>query len=192
MHHRTHHRTQHRTPALLALATLAGLGLAGPAAALDIVACVSGTAVQQLNDDPRTCPPDRRIDAVSVGLNVKQLTSGSTGGGGGASKPQVSDLKLAKKLDGSSPNLFRLSLNGKHVPSVLVVGFEGDQRGRVTRSFTLLLQGAMVTLYDFSAEDTRREGGATEIINWNYEQITIRDDTTGQVVNYDVRSLKIN
>ncbi len=182
----------HLSPARLALAALAGFTLAGPAAALDVVACVSGTAVQQLNDDPRTCPPDRRIDAVSVGLNVKQLTSPTTGSGSGAAKPQVSDLKLAKKLDGSSPNLFRLSLTGKHVPSVQVVGFETDQRGRVTRSFTLLLQGAMVTLYDFSAEDTRREGGATEIINFNYEQITIRDDTSGQVVNYDVRALRVN
>jgi type VI protein secretion system component Hcp len=181
----------HLSAALLPLA-VAGLTFATPAAALDIVACLAGTTAQQLNDDPRTCPPDRRIDAVSIGLNVKQLASGATGGGAGASKPQVSDVKLAKRLDGSSPTLFRLSLTGRHTPSVLVVGFEGDPRGRTTRSFTLLLQDVLVTQYDFSAEDTRREGGTSEIVNFSYGQITIRDDATGQSVNFDVRQFRVN
>ncbi len=43
-----------------------------------------------------------------------------------------------------------------------------------------------------AAGDTRREGGATEIIKVGDDQITIRDDTTGQVVSDDVRQVKVN
>jgi type VI protein secretion system component Hcp len=167
---------------------LSTLLFTAPAAALNVVACVSaGSTPLQLTDDPRSCPSDRRIDAVSVAVDFK-AASGGGGGGGGTAQATPSDLKLAKRLDGTSGTLFLGVVTGTRLRNLLVAAFDNDHAGSVRRVFTILLTEVAVTEYNISAEDAKRAGLPTEVTSFNYARFQLRDDQTGQTTGFDFQT----
>lgn len=70
------------------------------------------------------------IDILSWGWAVNQQTVVGAGGGAGAGKVQVSDLKITKKVDASSPNLVASCCGGKHfkTATLTVRKAGGDQQ----------------------------------------------------------------
>jgi len=106
------------------------LGLSVPATqALEVVGCLYDNTAPQIDDDPRTCPPERQLDLVS--LKTSWTNTPSTGGGG-AGKAQAGPFVLAKRLDRTSPQLFLHVVTGRHLDGVLIVIFE-QRHLRATR-----------------------------------------------------------
>ncbi|MGH8444677.1 MAG: Hcp family type VI secretion system effector [Solimonas sp.] len=54
------------------------------------------------------------IEILGWGWAVNQQTIVGAGGGAGAGKVQISDLKMSKKVDAASPNLIASCCGGKH------------------------------------------------------------------------------
>jgi type VI protein secretion system component Hcp len=158
-----------------------------PALALDVVGCLAGSASLAITDDPRNCPPDRRIDAMSVSVSFQNTTT-LAGGGSATGKTVPSDLKIAKRVDGTSTTLFRNNVLGTSLTRLLVVAFDNDQRGVVRRVFSLLLTEVSVSQFEISAADTDRTGLPTELTSFRYSIFEFRDDQTGQTYGYNFKT----
>src|SRR5262245_32117304 len=60
------------------------LGLTVPAAqALDVVGCLYDNTAPQIDDDPNACPPEQKLDLVSIKTSWSNAPLLPGGGGGG-------------------------------------------------------------------------------------------------------------
>ena len=173
---------------LLSASVALTLGLtAAPALAFDVVGCVGANL--GILQDPRTCPSDRRIEAISVSVNFQNpLTSQYGQGGSNATQPIPSELKLAKRPDGTSATLFRNSVQGTVVPRLLIAVFDRESRAGGQRLFSILLTDVNVSRFEISATDTGRTGTPTELASFQYAAFQFLDDRTGQAYGYNFRT----
>ena len=164
----------------------ASLVLALPCAAeVSVVGCIFDTTNPQINDDPNRCPAERKLDIVSIKTSWTQ-SSTIGGGGGGAGKVQVGPFVVSKNLDRTSPALFLDVVTGRHLRGVLVAVFDTDNRGRLRRVFSVLLDEVLVSSLEFDAADSRARGAMPlDLVGFSYARITIRDDVSGVATTFD-------
>ena len=61
------------------------------------------------------------IDVLSFDFGAVQHGSFHTGGaGGGSGKAEISDIRIQKEVDKSSPLLFKACTTGKHIPTIII------------------------------------------------------------------------
>ena len=68
------------------------------------------------------------IDIESFSWGVSQMGTGGGCGGGGAGKVQFQDFHFTKRIDKSSPLLFRSAASGKHIASAVLTGRSASGR----------------------------------------------------------------
>ncbi|HTF14454.1 MAG TPA: type VI secretion system tube protein Hcp [Burkholderiales bacterium] len=170
--------------------TLAGiaasLALALPCAAqVSVVGCIFDSTNPQISDDPNQCPPDRKLDIVSVKTSWTQ-TLAVGGGGGGAGKVQVGPFVISKNLDRTSPGLFLDVVTGRHLRGVLIAVFESSSRGGFRRVFSFLLEDVLVSSLEFDAADSRTRGAMpVDLVGFGYAKLTVRDDVANVSAAFD-------
>src|SRR5258706_286336 len=122
---------------------VASLARAFPCAAeLAVVGCLFDPTNPQITDDPNQCPPERKLDIVSIKTSWTQTLAVGGGGGGGAGKVQVGPFVVSKNLDRTSPGLFLDVVTGRHLRGVLIAVFESNSRGNLRRGFRFPLPDA--------------------------------------------------
>jgi len=60
------------------------------------------------------------IDVTSFSWGMAQQGTASKGGGMGAGRVAVTDIKIVKEVDAASPKLFDACFTGKHIPSAQI------------------------------------------------------------------------
>jgi type VI secretion system Hcp family effector len=155
------------------------LGLTAPAVqALDVVGCLYDNTNVQIDDDPNTCPPEQRLDLVSIKTS---WTNTPTNGGGSGGRVEPEPFVLVKRLDRTSPQLFFHVATGRHLDGALIVLFDQLRGQRAQRLFSILLVDVVVTSLEASAADSPRANAETlEMVQLRYATITLRDDVSGE------------
>jgi type VI secretion system secreted protein Hcp len=77
---------------------------------LDIFLLVDG-----VEGEARDRAHANEIEVLSFGWGASNPGSDSTGGGGGAGRPQFQALSVMKRVDKASPKLFLSCITGKHI-----------------------------------------------------------------------------
>src|SRR5262249_53411385 len=94
---------------------------------------------------------------------------------------------IVKNLDQTSPGLFRDVVTGRHLRGALIVVFDTNTRGQLRRVFSFLLDEVLVSSLEFDAADSRTRGATPmDLVSLVYARITVRDDATNTVQNFDV------
>src|SRR5262249_30605364 len=92
-------------------------------------------------------------------------------------RPNVEPLKIAKFPDKASPKLLLAALTGELL-KVDLTWFGADLAGApVAKTFSISLEGALITGIDTSGATTV-VNGVTEEISFVYNKITFRDERT--------------
>lgn len=92
----------------------------------------------------------------SWGLQNSGTTHTATGGGAG--KASVSDLKITKKTDRSSPRLALRTASGMHVPSAQLTAYRPDRNGEPVAYLVFQMEDVIITSYSMEgsvSEDAR-------------------------------------
>lgn len=160
------------------------VGLPAPAAqALEVVGCLYESGAPPISADPQACPPEQRLDIVSLKTS---WTNTPDVGGGGAGRAQAGPFVLAKRLDQMSPRLFFYVVTGRHLKAALIAIFEPRGGPRAQRLFSILLEDVAITRLETSAAESSRDPGAPlEMVELDYAKITLRDDVSGQQTQGD-------
>src|SRR5215831_15013905 len=158
----------------------ASLAIALPCMAeVSVVGCIFDSTNPQITDNPNNCPADRRLDIVSIKSAWTQTDTLGTGGGGGAGKVQTKPFVIVKNLDRASPALFTDVVTGRHVRGVLIAVFESSNRGPLQRTFSFLLEDAIVSSLEFDAADSRARGASPmDVVEFSYAKLTVKDEVS--------------
>ena len=178
----------YRTVAALA----ASLALTLPCMAqVSVVGCIFDSTNPQITDDPNRCPADRKLDIVSIkGAWTQTETIG--GAGGGAGKVQVKPFVIVKNLDRASPSLFMDVVTGRHIRGVLIAVFESNNRGSLQRTFSFLLEEAIVSSLEFDAADSRaRSASPMDLVEFSYARITVKDEVSRLTSVFDFAANRV-
>jgi hypothetical protein len=104
------------------------------------------------------------FDISGLGFANQTATSGS---GGGAGKVSLHDISITKKVDKSSPSLFRYCANGKHLPQVSI---QMRKAGKTYLKY--ILSSVLVSSYQTGGSG--HAGQPTESLSLNFTKIEIR------------------
>jgi type VI protein secretion system component Hcp len=175
----------------VALAVTIGAGaLAASASGAEVQACIGRSDPLDIGSDPAACAAGSRVSAISVKFGFTAQTDPNA-------KVQPGPLVLVKRLDETSPRLFLDATSIRPLKSVLVVVFEqavstdGSPGGRGRRLFSFLLDDALIT----GLEDSAQEGvvaslSPLEVVAFAYARVTLRDDVSGELSCFDFKTLK--
>lgn len=107
------------------------------------------------------------IEIQSFSFGGSNNGSFSTATGGGTSKTNLQDVHFTKQIDKSSPNLFGILTNGKHIDkaTITVRKAGGDPKDYLT----ITLTPCMVSSYNISGHDGG--GMPQESFSLNYDKI---------------------
>src|SRR5215831_10922107 len=171
----------------------ASLAIALPCMAeVSVVGCIFDSTNPQITDNPNNCPADRKLDIVSIKSAWTQTDTLGTGGGGGAGKVQTKPFVIVKNLDRASPSLFTDVVTGRHLRGVLIAVFESNNRGALQRTFSFLLEDAIVSSLEFDAADSRaRSATPLDVAAFSYSRITIRDEVSRTSAAFDITGNKL-
>lgn len=96
------------------------------------------------------------IDLLTWSIDARQSGTSHSGGGSGAGRVTISELSITKNADKSSPTLFLLCCNGKHIPSgTLTVRKAG---GEALEYEVIQLEDILITGFNTSG------GGAEKLV----------------------------
>jgi len=106
-----------------------------------------------------------------------QTGTGGSGGGLGAGKVEIQDIEITKKVDRSSPVLYKLCCNGQHLTSAdLTVRKAG---GDALEYLKIHVEDLMITSYEVGGEPKGDEIMETVRINFTRAGITYTPQVAG-------------
>jgi type VI secretion system secreted protein Hcp len=107
------------------------------------------------------------IKIHSFSWGAAQHTSVSGSGGSGAGKASLSDISIMKDLDKASPELFKMLLVGKHIPSAVLTAQKstGDTSGKPF--LTITFKEVFVTSQQISGSSEI----PSESVSFSYNEI---------------------
>ena len=136
----------------------------------------------------------KKIDVLAWSWGMSQSGTFHTGGGGGAGKANVQDLSFTKWLDDASAPLQLATLNGKHIPTaVLIVRKAGETPQKYLE---ITMTDVMVT--SVSTGGSGGEDRLTENVTLNFAKVKLDyfvQNEKGAVVagtkfNYEIEANK--
>jgi len=119
------------------------------------------------------------VQAIGLGLSVQTVTL--PGGGSTAGRTLVEPLKIAKFPDKASPKLLLAALTGE-ILKVDLTWFGVDlPGGPVSKTFSITLEGAIITGIE-TAGATTVVNGVTEEVSFTFNKITFRDERVSPAI----------
>lgn len=89
---------------------------------------------------------ENEIDIVSFDFGAVQHGSFHTGGsGGGSGKAEISDIRIQKQVDKSSPLLFKACASGKHIPEAIIYSQKAGDGNSPLTYYKIKLEDVMVS-----------------------------------------------
>lgn len=86
------------------------------------------------------------IDIISFDFGaVQHGTFHSGGAGGGAGKAEISDIRVQKQVDKSSPELFKACAGGKHIKEVLIYSQKAGDDGKALQYYKIKMEDVIVS-----------------------------------------------
>lgn len=86
------------------------------------------------------------IDIVSFDFGAVQHGSFHKGGaGGGSGKSEISDIRIQKEVDKSSPDLFRFCASGKHIKEVVIYSQKAGDGDKALVYYKIKLEDVIVS-----------------------------------------------
>ena len=160
------------------LAVLAVVVVASPSwAAREAYLIVNGVTqgVIQGDSTAKIAPNAIVVQAIGLGLSIPVTTT--PGGGSAVGRPSVEPFKIAKFPDKASPKLLLAALTSESLKLDLT-WFGADLAGApVAKTFSISLEGAIITGIETSGATTVANG-VTEEISFTFNKITFRDERT--------------
>jgi type VI secretion system Hcp family effector len=143
--------------------------------ALEAYLIVNGQTqgVIQGDSKAKVAPNSIVVQAIGLGLSVESTTVG--GSGSAVGRTDVSPLKIAKLPDKASPKLLLAALTGESL-KVDLIWFGADlPGGPVSKTFSITLEGAIITEISTSGATTVLNG-VSEEVSFKFNKITYRDE----------------
>jgi type VI secretion system Hcp family effector len=166
----------------LCVAMVAIVVAASPSwAAREAYLTVQGSAQGVIQGDSTAKVAPNAIVVQAIGLGLSIPTGGTTGGGTFVTRPEVTPLKIAKFPDKASPKLLLAALTGESL-KVELTWFGTDLAGApVARTFSITLEGAIITGIETSGATTVVNGVAEEV-SFAFSKITYRDERVSPAI----------
>jgi type VI secretion system secreted protein Hcp len=108
---------------------------------------------------------DIAISSFSIGAT--NAASHSSGGGGGAGKVSFSSFTITKRIDKSSPLLFRAAATGQHYKEAVVL-FAKVKRGKATDYLEYKMTNVLISSFQ---DGSSASGKPSEQISFNFAKI---------------------
>lgn len=111
------------------------------------------------------------IDIISFDFGAVQHGSFHTGGaGGGSGKAEISDIRIQKEVDKSSPLLFKACASGKHIPTIIIYSQKAGDGSNPLTYYQIKLEDVLVS-------DVHNNGAASgdaimESVTFNCAKVT--------------------
>ena len=111
------------------------------------------------------------IDIVSFDFGAVQHGSFHTGGaGGGSGKAEISDIRIQKQVDKSSPLLFQSCTTGKHIPTVIIYSQKAGNGQAPLKYYQIKMEDVLIS-------DVHNNGAASgdaimESVTFNCAKVT--------------------
>src|SRR5688572_3255658 len=110
------------------------------------------------------------IDLLSWSFAAHQTGTSNTGGGSGAGRVSIQDLTITKKVDKSSPTLFKLCCTGEHLADgALTVRKAG---GDALEYMIVKMEHVLVTGYQTTGSDG--QDTLVEQVTLNFKRVGIK------------------
>ena len=145
--------------------------------ALEAYLTVQGTSQGAIHGDSKVkaAPGAIVVQAIGLGLSIPVTTT--PGGGSAVGRANVEPFKIAKFPDKASPKLLLAALTSESLKLDLT-WFGADLAGApVAKTFSISLEGAIITGIETSGATTVANG-VTEEISFTFNKITFRDERT--------------
>jgi type VI secretion system Hcp family effector len=119
------------------------------------------------------------VQAIGLGLSVQ--TTSLPGGGATIGRAVAEPLKIAKFPDKASPKLLLAALTGETLKVDLTWFGENIPGGPVSKTFSITLEGAIITGIDTSGATTV-VNGVSEEVSFTFNKITYRDERVSPAI----------
>lgn len=111
------------------------------------------------------------IDIVSFDFGAVQHGSFHTGGaGGGSGKAEISDVRIQKEVDKSSPMLFKACASGKHIPTVIIYSQKAGDGSNPLTYYQIKMEDVIVS--DVHNSGASSGDGIMESVTFNCAKVT--------------------
>jgi type VI secretion system secreted protein Hcp len=102
--------------------------------------------VDGINGESRKVNHQNEIDIVSFDFGAVQHGSFHTGGaGGGSGKAEISDIRIQKQVDKSSPLLFKACAAGTHIASAIIYSQKAGDGSSPLTYYQIKLEDVIVS-----------------------------------------------
>jgi type VI secretion system Hcp family effector len=166
----------------LCVAVVAIVVVASPSwAAREAYLTVHGSSqgVIQGDSTAKVAPNAIVVQAIGLGISVPTTTVG--GGGATVGRATAEPLKIAKFPDKASPKLLLAALTGETL-KVDLTWFGLDLAGPpVSKTFSITLEGAIITGIETSGATTV-VNGVVEEVSFTFSKITFRDERVSPAI----------
>lgn len=111
------------------------------------------------------------IDIVSFDFGAMQHGAFHTGGaGGGSGKAEISDVRIQKQVDKSSPLLFQACTTGKHIPTVIIYSQKAGNGQTPLKYYQIKMEDVLVS--NVSNNGASSGDAITESVTFNCAKVT--------------------
>jgi type VI secretion system Hcp family effector len=149
--------------------------------ALEAYLNVVGNTQGAIHGDSKVKQAQGAIVVQAIGLGLTVDIANTAGGGTAVGRAEVAPLKIAKLPDQASPKLMLAALTGE-VLKVDLTWFGADlPGGPVSKTFSITLEGAMISEIDTSGATTVLIG-VSEQVSFKFNKITYRDERLNPAV----------
>jgi type VI secretion system secreted protein Hcp len=127
-------------------------------------------------------PPDESIDVLSFSWSASNAGSFVSGGGGGAGKVRFTDFSFVKKLDSTSPNMYKACAAGEHFPQIQFTAHGMDED--VEKTIEYRFSDVVITSVKASGNSKSADTVPVEEVSFSYGKMqwtyTEIDHNTGK------------
>jgi type VI secretion system secreted protein Hcp len=127
--------------------------------------------IDGINGESRKKGHADEIDILSFDFGAVQHGSFHTGGsGGGSGKAEISDIRIQKEVDKSSPLLFKACAQGKHIPNVLIYSQKAGDGSNPLTYYKIKMEDVIVS--DIHNSGAAGGDSITEAVTFNCAKVT--------------------
>lgn len=131
---------------------------------------------------------EKEIEVLSFGETWRNATSTTGSAGAGAGKPTLSPITITKQQGSASPKLLAALLTGKHLPKVVISFYGQAADGKITVSYRITLQDALVV----GMNERSADGRLLDEVQFAFDQAKWEVFDPPDSVTFDGKTNKVN
>lgn len=132
---------------------------------------------------------ENEIDVLSWSWGVSNIGTAHGGGGMGAGKASFTDITITKQVDKSSPALYKVCADGKHITEATLVCRKAGEKP--LEYITIVMQEILVTGIHTADSFGQGNGSGNETVTLNFGKVKYKyvqqtaEGSAGDIVDFN-------